>query len=104
MGAWGEGVFENDQAGDWLDQLVESGKPKAIDTALSKALKAKPGQLDADEAAAALAAAEVVAAARGHRHADLPEEVREWLASSGYAPTESTVAVCLRSVERVRDD
>ncbi|MCI0361602.1 MAG: DUF4259 domain-containing protein [Planctomycetaceae bacterium] len=104
MGAWGEGVFENDQAGDWLDQLVESGKPSAIDTALSVAIKARPGQLDADDAAAALAAAEVVAAARGHRHADLPDDVKQWLASSRYAPTAAAVALCVKSVARVRDD
>lgn len=104
MGAWGEGVFENDAAGDWLDQLVASGKPAAIDKALSFAIKAKPGQLEADEACEALAGAEVVAAARGHRHADLPDDVKEWLATSGYAPTEATVALSVKAVERVRDE
>ncbi len=104
MGAWDEGIFENDQAGDWLDQLVELGTTNAIDQALSAAIKAKPGQLDADDAAAALAAAEVVAAARGHRHADLPDDVKEWLASSGYDPTAAAVALCVNSVKRVRDD
>jgi hypothetical protein len=104
MSAWGDGVFEYDQAGDWIDQLVGSGKTTAIDKALSFALKAKPGRLEADEAAAALAAAEVVSAARGHRHADLPEDVSEWLTTSGYAPTVSSVEICVRTVERVRDD
>jgi hypothetical protein len=104
MSAWGDGVFENDQACDWLDQLVETGKPTAIDKALSFALKAKTGRLEADEASAALAAAEVVAAARGHRHADLPDDAKEWLATSGYVPTESSLALCIKTVERVRDD
>jgi len=104
MGAWGEGIFENDAAGDWLDQLVESGKANAIDKALSFAIKAKPGYLEADEASAALAAVEVIAAARGHRHSDLPDEVKEWLAGSGYVPTAETVASGIRAAERVRDD
>lgn len=104
MSAWGDGVFENDQAGYWIDQLVESGKSMAIDKALSFALKAKPGRLEADEASEALAAAEVVAAARGHRHADLPDDAKEWLATSGYVPTESSCALCVKTVERVRDD
>lgn len=104
MGAWGEGVFENDQAGDWLDHLVESGKPKEIDKALTLAIKARPGKLDADDAAAALAAAEVVAAARGHRHADLPDEAKEWLAESDYAPTAEAVALSVKAASRVRDD
>lgn len=104
MSAWGDGVFEDDQACDWLDQLVESGKPALIDKALSFALKAKRGRLEADEASAALAAAEVLAAARGHRHADLPDDAKEWLATSGYVPTESSLALCVKTVERVRDD
>jgi hypothetical protein len=104
MSAWGEGVFENDAAGDWLDQLVASEKKSAIDKALTFAVKAKPGGLEADEAAAALAAAEVVAAARGHRHADLWDDVKEWLATSGYAPTKETVALGVKAVERVRDN
>lgn len=104
MSAWGDGVFEDDQACDWLDQLIESGKSTAIDKALSVALKAKPGRLEADEASAALAAAEVVAAARGHRHADFPDDAKEWLATSGYVPTESSLVLCVKTVERVRDD
>jgi hypothetical protein len=50
VGAWGEGVFENDAAGDWLKQLVCLGKSNAIDKAISFAIKAKPGRLEADEA------------------------------------------------------
>ena len=104
MGAWGEGIFDNDAAGDWLDQLVESGKSAAIDKALSLAIKAKAGELEADEAAAALAAAEVVAAARGHRHAELPSEAREWLADAGYVAAGATGELAAKAVQRVRDD
>lgn len=104
MGAWGDAVFENDAAGDWLDQLVASGKLTAIDKALSFAVTAKPGRLEADEACEALAGAEVIAAARGHRHADLPDDVKEWLVTSGYAPAEASVALSVKAVERVRDE
>ncbi|MBC7816016.1 MAG: DUF4259 domain-containing protein [Planctomycetaceae bacterium] len=104
MSAWGDGVFENDAAGDWLDQLVASGKSSTIDKALTFAIKAKRGGLEADEAASALAAAEVMAAARGYRHADLPDDVKEWLGTSGYAPTEADVALSVKAVERVRDE
>lgn len=104
MSAWGEGVFENDAAGGWLDQLIASGKSSTIEKALTFAIKAKREGLESDEAASALAAAEVIAAARGHRHADLPDEVKEWLATSGYAPAEATVALCVKAVERARDE
>jgi hypothetical protein len=104
MGAWGDGVFENDAAGDWLDQLVESGKSTAIDEALSLAVEAKPERLEADEAGAALAAAEVVAAARGHRHAELPGEAKDWIANSAYFPTPPIGDLAVKAVKRVRDD
>ncbi len=104
MSAWGDGVFENDAAGDWLYQLVNSGKSASIDKALSSAIKAKPGQLEADEACEALAAAEVIAAARGHRHSELPDDLKEWLSSSGYVPTEASVALSVKAVERVRSE
>ncbi|WP_425616020.1 DUF4259 domain-containing protein [Anatilimnocola sp. NA78] len=104
MGAWGEGVFENDQASDWIDELVESGQSSAIDKLLLLAVKAKRGGLEADEASAALAAAEVVAAARGHRHADLPAEVKEWLGTSGYSPNAKTVKLCVQATERILKD
>lgn len=104
MGAWGEGIFENDAAGDWLDRLVSSGKTSVIDKALSLAIKARPGRLEADEASETLAAVEVIAAARGYRHSDLPVEVKEWLVKSGYSPTTDTTALAVQATERVRDD
>jgi hypothetical protein len=107
MGAWGQGVFEDDAACDWLDQLAGSGKPagsKAIEKAIAAALKAKPGRLENDEASMALAAAEVVSAARGHPHADLPREATEWLQLSAFVPQEELTKRSIQAVERIRED
>lgn len=61
MGAWAKGVFDNDTAGDWADDLARSDRCQNISDALA-AVQSSPGL---DECFEALVAAEVVAALRG---------------------------------------
>ena len=66
MGAWGAGVFANDAAADWADDLVRGGSADVVRAALAAAAERSPeADLDADEGCEALAAAEVVAATAG---------------------------------------
>jgi Domain of unknown function (DUF4259) len=62
MGAWGTAAFDNDDASDWVYELETDGIA-AVDAALSDALEATDlyGPTDVN----AIAAAEVVSAARG---------------------------------------
>lgn len=49
MGAWDYGIFDDDAALDWVDELEDSDNPKALfKRAFSRALKAD--YLDADDA------------------------------------------------------
>jgi len=64
MGAWGEGVLENDAAVDWLGDLEDQPQIETITIALSVAATGDD-YLDADDGAAALVAAEIVAATLG---------------------------------------
>jgi Domain of unknown function (DUF4259) len=77
MGAWGVGSFDNDDAADWLnDQLRRSADLRPIQTALDAVAQLDPtGYLEAPEASAAVAAAEVVAALAGDPAANLPSDV-----------------------------
>ena len=76
MGAWGPGIFENDDAGDWVYALEEDGA-KAVDAAFNAALiGAADGRLEATEGSCALAAAEAVAAAFGAPADGLDDEVK----------------------------
>jgi len=75
MGAWGPGVFENDDACDWVFELVESEQLSAVDCALDATLEADEDLIDASPSCNALAAAEVVAALAGRRGKGLTEEV-----------------------------
>src|SRR4051794_12050402 len=72
MGAWGEGVLENDTALDWLGELGEQPQIQPITIALSEAVN-EPDYLDAALGCEALVAAELVAYALGRPPSE-PEE------------------------------
>jgi hypothetical protein len=76
MGAWGEGVFENDTALDWLGELEEQPLIQTVTIALSDAA-GETDYLDASLGCEALAAAELVAYALGRA----PSEPDERLAA-----------------------
>lgn len=64
MAAWGYKSFENDAAADWV-YAFEADGPDAIGEALDRVLTLEDDDyLEASEASAAIAAAEVVAAAK----------------------------------------
>jgi hypothetical protein len=98
MGAWGAGTFDNDDALDWLDDLVD-GASDAIRGAL-EATEAE--SIEAPDASSALAAAEVVAAALGNPAADLPGEVSDWLEANGAKSAAALAPLARQAVERIR--
>ena len=77
MGANGAKNFENDDASDWVYDLTESDGPELLTEAF--ATVEKLDFADAPDCCIALAAAEVVAAAKGKPSSDLPDEIRTWL-------------------------
>lgn len=80
MGAWDSDNFGNDDALDWLSELVDGESIAPIKAALADILEEPPGEyLEAPECSSALAAAELVAAALGRPAEDMPEEAMEWL-------------------------
>lgn len=98
MGAWGAGPFDNDCAGDWLDSLLEGKSVRPIGTALARGVKSPD---DADTESIAIAAAEVVAAARQHPTAKSPE-LAEWLREQQFVPEKRLVEQAKRAVERIQ--
>lgn len=77
MGARGCGSFENDDAADWVYEL-ESGGVAAVASALEQVSSvAEDEYLEAHEASAAMAAAEIVAAGRDGDLSKLSETARE---------------------------
>lgn len=76
-GAWGPGTFDNDDALDWMQLCTESKGSAVVAATLDTAMQS--GVLEAPEGAAAVAAAEVVAAAQGKPGSALPKELSNWL-------------------------
>ncbi|WP_407660454.1 DUF4259 domain-containing protein [Marinimicrococcus flavescens] len=70
------GSFENDAALDWSDAFLEASSVEAIAHALQAARQ--PDYRELDPASAAIEAAGLVAAARGHAGADLPDGLAAW--------------------------
>lgn len=79
MGAWGYGSFENDDALDFVAELMAGGEDVMVTDALAQV--AGGAGIDEVTASRVLAAAEIFAAKIGHRSSDLPEELNVWLIS-----------------------
>jgi hypothetical protein len=102
MGAWGAGSFENDDALDFVVRLEHEGKT-AIREALEDVTRLDAEDyLEAPEASCAIAAAELLAAARDGDVSRLPQSVQDWLAGHGEGlATSALLALADRAVERV---
>lgn len=95
MGAWGSGPFDNDDAGDWVYSLEDSGV-----SALRAALELDGGYVEAPEAAAAVAASAVVALARG-LSVESTEEVSDWLEDADTEEVRSLTGAAVSALGRV---
>lgn len=106
MSAWGIGTFENDSALDWVHDLAEFDDAKFLSETLQAVFEETEddGFLDSDVGSYALAAAEVVAAARGKPHPELPLEVSEWLESAEPKVDPKLLDLARRAVDKVVTD
>ena len=99
MGAWEATSFGNDAAMDWVAQREEDGAA-AVTRALTAAVEASES-LDASEGEEAVAAAEVVAAGRGHPAAALPAAVKTWVQGNHGSLSPADVQLALQALDRV---
>jgi Domain of unknown function (DUF4259) len=103
MGAWGAGIYDNDDAADWAGELAEHG--------LDAVRAALDGVLDADyvespDGACALAAADVVARlkAGGGEQSPYCEDVVSWVAANRGPLSDELVDKAMRAIARVRSE
>ncbi|XXT17977.1 DUF4259 domain-containing protein [Sorangium sp. So ce429] len=100
MGAWGYGSFENDSALDWLHEV--EAEPALVGAALDGVATADDqAYLEVDECSAALAAAELVAAALGRGDDRLNDDAAAWLQDHRDEIRGVGAARARRAVERV---
>ena len=100
MGAWGSGTFDNDDAADWADELLESADLAPARDALAATMDSD-GWLEIPEGARAVAAASVVAAGLDGDVRGLPDEVVEWLEDHPDAGTLADARLAIDALERV---
>lgn len=98
-GAWGTGAFENDAALDWLSACVQAQGNSAVSSALNAVFDGE--FVDADIGAAAIAAAEAVAAQRGRPGPHLPTDLRRCLEHQ--LKSANLAASAAKVVEKVRN-
>lgn len=103
MGCWAINSFGNDDAADWIADLVDADDLAPVQAAISAVLTVENGYLEAPDASQALAAAEVVAAAVGNASASASsqEELIEWLGRVKPEPNEALVAQAARAIDRI---
>ncbi len=77
MGAWGTGIFDDDEALDWLDELCTSDGTDLLAQAFATA---RTDYLDAPDGCRILCAAAALAVALGHDVANAPDLLKIWAA------------------------
>ena len=73
------GIFDNDDAMDWIYDLQEEGSLADVNEALDLIVRSHANPLDLTDSRIALAAGEIVAAMNGDTSPELPEEAEDWL-------------------------
>ncbi|MGK6310461.1 DUF4259 domain-containing protein [Variovorax sp. DT-64] len=100
-GAWGEGAFDNDAAQDFLAECARSTDATVVAEAIEMALVAS--FVDADDGAAAVAAAEVIANALGSNGAVPRARVVPCLAATPREQLRALAPRAAQAVTRVTD-
>jgi hypothetical protein len=100
-GASGEGSFENDDAVDWIVECIQTVGGKMIVEAFTTVTEAK--YLEASDGAAAVVAAEIVAAAQGKPSSDFPKDLGTWLERQPRLQIAALTPLALQALKKVRD-
>jgi hypothetical protein len=79
MGAWGTGVFDNDDAQDWLEDLLEEKNISILKDTLQQALEEE--YVEEPYGSCGIAASEVVALILGKGQEAESDELVEWVKS-----------------------
>jgi hypothetical protein len=103
MGAWDVGTFDNDTASDWAYELHGAWDLSVVRAAIEAVLVTGADYLEADLAAKALAAGEVIARLRG-RGCDLrsySEAVDRWVDAHPLVPPDELVEQAIEAIDRI---
>ncbi|AEG02760.1 DUF4259 domain-containing protein [Methylomonas methanica] len=103
MGAWDSGVFDNDDAADWINELADANDLEILNNAIYAVLDT-PDYIEEPEGARLLCACEVVTAFRGKLSTNIPDEVRQWVKNHESLDTSPLIPAALQAIDRVLGD
>jgi hypothetical protein len=101
---WNPGNFGNEEAMLWLQKLVNGGGESTIREAIECiGVYPEDEYLDAEYCSYALAAAEIIAAAKGcpPLEEEFPEEGKKWLKENSFTPDEDLLVSARKAVDRI---
>jgi tetratricopeptide (TPR) repeat protein len=105
MGDWDVGAFDNDTAKEWLIELMAGESTSAILRAIVNVAKLPPTDyLQAPECEVAVAAAELVVAARGKPSSHLPADAANWISKRKFVAGKEVVAMALKVLRRIEEN
>ena len=102
MGAWGMGIFENDDASDWLYELEVARNSAVLEKALNAVVENSDQYLEAPDCTVALAACEILAALKGKPADSLPEEAETWIQQHKSIEADELIILAEAAIERIR--
>ncbi len=103
MGAWGLGSFDNDEAADYVVELLGAASAEVLTRALKGVVESIHEYVETSECERGIAAAEVVAAMNGSPSTELPEEAAAWGAAHRAELSPEMVSLALTAVGRIRE-
>jgi hypothetical protein len=106
MGAWGVRCFENDSALDCIYEFQERPTLKYLE-AIFKTVLSDEEYLEIDEASSVLAAAEIIAALKGQKSTDFPEELEaviEDISIVSIVSIDSIKSLAVKAIQKVKND
>src|SRR5688572_2436369 len=101
MQPFGYESFENNEAVEWMEELLDSDDIALIRSALHSAAEHEGNSVGLASARRALAAAEVVAVWHGHAGDGAPLEIIDWVAHQETPLPVELLELARRAVERV---
>ena len=106
MGAWSHESFGNDDACDWVAQLEQQDDFSFVEYALDAVINAGSDYLEAPEACAAIAAAEVVARAQGNAGTQdkTSRDVDAWLRRVKVKPAATLIGKARQALDRIQTE
>jgi Domain of unknown function (DUF4259) len=106
MGAWGNGVFDNDTACDWAYSLEESKDLSVVEAALEQVLATSSEYLEASYSEEALAAVEVVARLQGNfgEMNSYNEVVDAWVGKNKFSVSPELANKAKAAIDRILND